>query len=61
MFSLISVHGCLGPLLWACGEAEHHGGKHLVGQSSSPHDSQETKRADVYNKALPQTHQAVHL
>jgi hypothetical protein len=26
----VSVHGCLVPLLWTCGEAEHHGGEHVV-------------------------------
>jgi hypothetical protein len=39
----VSVHGCLVPLLWVCGEVEHHGRKSMVKQSCSPHGTWETK------------------
>jgi hypothetical protein len=39
-----SVYGGLALLLWACGEAEHHGRECVVEQNSSHHGSQEAER-----------------
>jgi hypothetical protein len=41
MLSEVLVHGHLDLLFLGHGEAEHHGGKHMVELSSSPHGRQE--------------------
>lgn len=40
----VSGHGYLAPLLWAFGEAGHHGRKHAVEQNCNSHSGQEADR-----------------
>jgi hypothetical protein len=51
------VHGHLTPSLWACGDAEHHGGEGIVEQSCSRHGSwdaeRERKRRGLMTKTGP--------
>jgi hypothetical protein len=41
---MVSAHGCLAPLLWACCKAEHHGGVEVLDKSYSSYGGWEAER-----------------